>query len=67
MRDGTIPNDRGPRATPEQIKQWYREVSLLLNRLEGAGEVLTLHQDGITGGTGVVLKHGAPPKNWSWQ
>lgn len=67
MRDLTIPNDRGPRPTNEQIKQWYRELSLLLNRLEGAGEVLVLHQNGISGGTGVVRRHGAPPQNWSWQ
>lgn len=70
MLDRTIPTDRGPRPTPEQIKKWYQEVAVLLNRIEGSGERLRLAggADGneIQGQT-ARIQSTDEPGTWSWQ
>lgn len=59
------------RSTPSvaQIKQWYHEVSLLLNRLERCGEEFTLTDDGtskeIRGLTSRVYKN-SPDTRGTW-
>jgi hypothetical protein len=72
MLDRTVPSDRGPRPTPAQIKEWYRELTILLNRLEQTGEVFTLVHTGtrvqIVGQTAMIYKSTPNVKGtWSWQ
>lgn len=73
MLDRTVPTDRGARPSPAQIKEWYRQVTILLNRLEGAGEEVDLIDDEqygkrITGQTAQVYKTNRNvPGTWSWQ
>lgn len=60
------------RATPEEIKQWYGEVAVLLNRLEMAGERLQASPDTdltqIAGQTGIAYKTVRKFEGtWSWQ
>jgi hypothetical protein len=60
------------RPTPEEIKKWYRDLTILLNRLEGAGEEFSLFDASdnmsIVGLTGQAYKSNTRvPGTWSWQ
>lgn len=56
--------------TVAEIKKMYQELTVLLNRLEGAGEVLDLIDDPqygkiVQGQTGKTYRYDTP-KTWGW-
>lgn len=57
--------------TVAEIKKMYQELTILLNRLEGAGESLDLidnrdYGKAVQGQTGKVYRHAEAPRTWSW-
>lgn len=56
------------RPTVQELKGWYQDLTVLLNRLEGAGERLDLydseHGKVIEGQTGKVSRNANAPGTW---